>query len=45
MKGDAVLLEWAVEALTKNAIDALAGRAAMSAWLRTWFRWAASECG
>lgn len=24
--GDAVLLEWAVEALTKNAVDALAGR-------------------
>jgi signal transduction histidine kinase len=24
--GDAVLLEWAIEALTKNAIDALAGR-------------------
>lgn len=26
VEGDAVLLEWAVEALTKNAIDALAGR-------------------
>jgi signal transduction histidine kinase len=26
MQGDAVLLEWAVEALVKNAIDALAGR-------------------
>jgi len=26
VKGDAVLLEWAVEALAKNAIDALAGR-------------------
>jgi signal transduction histidine kinase len=26
VQGDAVLLEWAVEALTKNAIDALAGR-------------------
>jgi signal transduction histidine kinase len=26
VKGDAVLLEWAVEALVKNAIDALAGR-------------------
>jgi len=26
VKGDGVLLEWAVEVLTKNAIDALAGR-------------------
>jgi signal transduction histidine kinase len=26
VKGDAVLLEWAIEVLTKNAIDALAGR-------------------
>jgi signal transduction histidine kinase len=26
VQGDAVLLEWAVEVLTKNAIDALAGR-------------------
>ena len=26
VRGDAVLLEWVVEALTKNAIDALAGR-------------------
>jgi signal transduction histidine kinase len=26
IKGDAVLLEWALESLTKNAIDALAGR-------------------
>ncbi|HEY4306605.1 MAG TPA: HAMP domain-containing sensor histidine kinase [Gemmatimonadaceae bacterium] len=26
VRGDAVLLEWAVEVLTKNAIDALAGR-------------------
>jgi signal transduction histidine kinase len=26
VRGDAVLLEWAVEAITKNAIDALAGR-------------------
>jgi signal transduction histidine kinase len=26
VEGDAVLLEWAVEALVKNAIDALAGR-------------------
>jgi len=26
VKGDAVLLEWALESLTKNAIDALAGR-------------------
>ena len=26
VKGDAVLLEWAVESLAKNAIDALAGR-------------------
>lgn len=26
VRGDAVLLEWAVEALTKNAVDALAGR-------------------
>jgi signal transduction histidine kinase len=26
VEGDAVLLEWAVEVLTKNAIDALAGR-------------------
>jgi signal transduction histidine kinase len=26
VKGDAVLLEWAVEVLVKNAIDALAGR-------------------
>ena len=26
MLGDPVLLEWAVEVLTKNAIDALAGR-------------------
>jgi signal transduction histidine kinase len=26
VKGDSVLLEWAVEAITKNAIDALAGR-------------------
>jgi signal transduction histidine kinase len=26
VRGDSVLLEWAVEALTKNAIDALAGR-------------------
>jgi signal transduction histidine kinase len=26
VRGDAVLLEWAVEALVKNAIDALAGR-------------------
>jgi len=26
IRGDAVLLEWAVEVLTKNAIDALAGR-------------------
>jgi signal transduction histidine kinase len=26
IRGDAVLLEWAVEALVKNAIDALAGR-------------------
>ena len=26
MRGDAVLLEWALEALVKNAIDALAGR-------------------
>jgi signal transduction histidine kinase len=26
VEGDAVLLEWAVEALAKNAIDALAGR-------------------
>lgn len=26
LQGDAVLLEWAVEALVKNAIDALAGR-------------------
>jgi len=26
LAGDAVLLEWAVEAITKNAIDALAGR-------------------
>ncbi len=26
VEGDAVLLEWAVESLTKNAIDALAGR-------------------
>ena len=24
--GDAVLLEWVIEALTKNAVDALAGR-------------------
>jgi signal transduction histidine kinase len=26
VKGDAVLLEWVLEALTKNAVDALAGR-------------------
>lgn len=26
VRGDSVLLEWAVEALTKNAVDALAGR-------------------
>ncbi|MGQ0715116.1 MAG: sensor histidine kinase [Gemmatimonadaceae bacterium] len=26
VKGDAVLLEWALEAITKNALDALAGR-------------------
>jgi signal transduction histidine kinase len=26
VKGDAVLLEWAIEVLAKNAIDALAGR-------------------
>jgi signal transduction histidine kinase len=26
VKGDAVLLEWALEAVTKNALDALAGR-------------------
>src|SRR6202165_6276966 len=26
VQGDAVLLEWALESLTKNAIDALAGR-------------------
>jgi signal transduction histidine kinase len=26
VEGDAVLLEWALEALTKNALDALAGR-------------------
>jgi signal transduction histidine kinase len=26
VEGDAVLLEWALESLTKNAIDALAGR-------------------
>lgn len=26
VRGDSVLLEWAVEAITKNAIDALAGR-------------------
>lgn len=26
MKGDAVLIEWAVEAVVKNAVDALAGR-------------------
>jgi signal transduction histidine kinase len=26
IQGDAVLLEWALESLTKNAIDALAGR-------------------
>ncbi|MDB4876021.1 MAG: hypothetical protein JWM41_2467 [Gemmatimonadetes bacterium] len=26
VRGDAVLLEWAIEVLTKNAIDALAGR-------------------
>lgn len=26
MKGDAVLIEWAVEAVVKNALDALAGR-------------------
>ena len=26
VKGDAVLLEWVIEALTKNAVDALAGR-------------------
>ena len=26
IEGDAVLLEWAIEALVKNAIDALAGR-------------------
>ncbi len=26
VEGDAVLLEWAIEALTKNALDALAGR-------------------
>lgn len=26
VRGDAVLLEWALEALTKNALDALAGR-------------------
>ncbi|HTE48034.1 MAG TPA: HAMP domain-containing sensor histidine kinase [Gemmatimonadaceae bacterium] len=35
VNGDAVLLEWAVEVLTKNAIDALAGRGGhvqLSAW-------------
>jgi len=26
VRGDGVLLEWAIEVLTKNAIDALAGR-------------------
>ena len=26
VKGDSVLIEWAVEALVKNAVDALAGR-------------------
>jgi signal transduction histidine kinase len=26
VRGDTVLLEWAIEAITKNAIDALAGR-------------------
>ena len=26
VQGDAVLLEWVIEALTKNAVDALAGR-------------------
>ena len=26
LKGDAVLIEWALEAVVKNAVDALAGR-------------------